>query len=66
MKHERNLRNQIIEHDPSIIILCDRDEKVILMNAAARKIADAFSEEVEGKSLKCVAIIGKMIDAIRL
>lgn len=65
LKQERNLRNQIIEYDPSIIVLCDKDENVVLMNAAARRIAEAFREDVEGKPLKELNVIGKMVDAVR-
>lgn len=67
LKHERNLRNQIIEHDPNIIISCDMSEKVLLMNEAARRLAAVSGGENEGKSegktLWEIAAVGRIVSA---
>lgn len=67
LKHERNLRNQVIEHDPNSIILCDMIERVLLMNAAARHLTEYFGQEdggnFDGESLWKIPGVGRIVSS---
>lgn len=61
LKYEGELRNQIIERTPSVMILCDMMERVILMNAAARKLSGVNDGETSGIYVSQIPVIGKLV-----
>lgn len=65
LKYEGELRNQIIERTPSVMILCDTLERVILMNAAARDLSGLSSDEGVGLTVSQIPVIGKLFQLVQ-
>ena len=60
LQQESNLRNQIIEYAPSMMLLCDADQNTILMNAAARKLTGCNGTQLPVQQLP---VIGELVQA---
>ncbi|MBP3684910.1 MAG: transporter substrate-binding domain-containing protein [Oscillospiraceae bacterium] len=61
LQYESHLRNQIIEYAPSMMILCDIQEKTILMNAAARKLTGFADGEGSGLPVQTIPVVGDLV-----
>lgn len=61
LQYESHLRNQIIEYAPSTMILCDMDQKIVLMNAAARRLTGCTNEEGSGLPVQRIPVVGELV-----
>lgn len=64
LQYESGLRNQIIEHSPSIMVLCDSDGNVVLMNSAAKKIIGLTDLDCNKKPVYTLPIIGDLVTSL--
>lgn len=64
LQYESGLRNQIIEHSPNIMVLCDSDGNVVLMNSAAKKIIGFSDYDCTQKSVYALPIIGDLVASL--
>lgn len=64
LQYESDLRNQILERVPNIMILCEPDGKVILMNTSARQLIGSFKENYNGVKIGEIPVIGDLVSSL--
>lgn len=63
LQQESHLRNQIIEHAPNMMLLCDANQNTILMNAAARKLTGCVNSNGIQLPVQQLPVIGDLVQA---
>lgn len=61
LQQESDLRNQIIERAPNVMLLCDSQKRGVFMNAAAQQLSGILIEKGKPMPLGDIPVIGEIV-----